>query len=340
MTRASDGTPRPILADEAKDLFSCFAPFSHILLAVSGGADSVALMVLARDWATSRRRKAPKFSVATVDHGLRKEARDEAARVAKLAKSLRMPHETLLWRGTKPKTGIQEKARLARYDLLLAHARAIKAEAIALAHHADDQAETLLMRLASGSGLSGLAGMRMVTMRDGIFVVRPMLELASARLRTTLDARGIGFVDDPSNSNDAFARVRLRKARAVLEAEGLSRERLQTLAYRMARADEALKISTVAAQHRHIIPSETGQIFAPTLFNEPLEIILRVLQASILTLGSGAELILHRLENRILDLCAARSIGKSMKFTLGGAILSLSADGRLKILPESPRRKD
>lgn len=339
MTRASDGYLRPITADEAAELFSSFDPFAHILLAVSGGPDSVALMTLARDWAKARGRKAPRFSVATVDHGLRKDAREEAALVARFAKNLRLPHETLVWRGSKPRTGLQEKARAARYDLLITHALAIRADAIALAHHADDQAETVLMRLAAGSGLSGLSGMKPVTQRDGIAILRPFLGHSSARLRATLDARGISYVDDPSNANEMFARIRLRKARAVLEAEGLTVERLQTFSGRMARADEALRFMADKAARQYEMPSETGQIFSPALFEEPSEIIVRVLQTSILKIGTGGDPTLYRLENRILELSRAHSSGKARKLTLGGAILSLSADGRLKILPEPPRRK-
>jgi tRNA(Ile)-lysidine synthase len=234
---------------------------------------------------------------------------------------------------------LQEKARAARYDLLLAYARTIKADAIAFAHHKDDQAETVLMRLASGSGLSGLAGMKPTSHRDGHFILRPFLNVPSARLRATLDARGIVYVDDPSNSNVMFARVRLRQSYAILEAEGLSVERLKTLSDRMARADDALRLMTEKAALQYVIPFETGRIYSPALLDEPSEIILRVLQGAIAEVGTGADPVLNRLESRILDLCCARSSGKPLKLTLGGAILSLSADGRLKILPEPPRRK-
>ena len=339
MTRAAVVTARPILADEAADYFASFAPYRHILLAVSGGADSIALMALARDWAKTQTRRAPKLSVATVDHGLRKEARDEAALVARFASLLRMDHALLTWRGVKPKSGIQEKARTARYDLLIAHARVIGAQAIALAHHADDQAETLLLRLAAGSGLSGLSGMKAIAWREDMPILRPLLDLPAARLRATVDERGIAFVDDPSNENDAYARVRMRKARDVLAVEGLSRERLQTLAHRLARADDALREIAALADARHEMPLPNGRAYAPSLFDEPLEILIRVVQGAVAHIGAGDEPMLHRLENKVLDLLAARTLNKSLKLTMGGAILSLSTDGCLKILPESPRRK-
>ena len=208
-----------------------------------------------------------------------------------------------------------------------------------LAHHADDQAETLLMRLASGSGITGLTGMKETTRRDEILILRPLLRLPAMRLRATVDALAIPYVDDPSNQNDAFQRVRLRKARAVLRAEGLTSDRLAIFAKRMARADDALKILADRARRSHEMPFEMGHMFAPTLFDEPHEIILRVLHASILQIGSGSEPMLYRLEDHVEDLVLAHSLGKSLKLTLGGAILAISADGRLKITSESPRRK-
>lgn len=339
MTRQAELKSRPISAEEAAALFSCFESFHHTLLAISGGPDSVALMILARDWAKARGRSAPKFSVATVDHGLRKEAGDEAELVARIAKKINMPHATLHWRGPKPKTGIQEKARTARYDMLIAHARMIKADAIAFAHHADDQAETILIRLAAGSGLAGLAGMKPVSHREEISILRPLLDLSSARLRATLIARNIDFVDDPSNENDLYARVRVRKARDVLAAEGLTGERLNILAHRMARADDALREMARIAEHRHALPLPKGRSFAPSLFDEPVEILIRVLNAAIVATAGEGEPMLHRLENRSLDLRMARNQKKALKLTIGGAVLSLSTDGRLKITPESPRRK-
>lgn len=339
MSRAADLKTRPISADEAAALFFAFETFSHILLAVSGGPDSIAMMVLARDWAKAKGRQAPKFSVATVDHGLRVEAQDEVRLVERAAKKLRMSHTTLKWDGVKPKSGLQEKARAARYNLLLAHARAIGAEAIAFAHHGEDQAETILLRLASGSGLTGLSGMKQMSMRDGIPILRPLLDLPSARLRSTLMMRNIPFVDDPSNVNDAFARVRMRKARDVLAAEGLTTERLQTLAHRLSRADDALRASAAAAECRHAMPVASGRCYASAVFDEPLEILVRLLQASIAEIGAGEEPAMQRLENHIFDLVTARRLGKSLKLTIGGTVLSVSTDGRLKIVAESPRRK-
>src|SRR5262249_58957430 len=135
-----------------------------------------------------------------------------------LARKLGLSHEILAWRGTKPKTGIEAAARAARYRLLADLARRLGAAAIATAHTLDDQAETVLMRLAAGSGPAGLAGMRPRDLRHGIVLLRPFLGLRKARLVSTLTPAGIAWARDPMNADTPSARPRLRPA-----GEGLAR---------------------------------------------------------------------------------------------------------------------
>ena len=146
----------PISADEAAALFGDLAGASGLLLAVSGGPDSTALLFLAARW---RKKSKAKLTAVTVDHGLRKEARREAAAVGKLARTLGVPHRIVKWSGSKPKSGIQQAARKARYALLASAAKKAGASHILTAHTLDDQAETVLMRMARGSGIGGLGGM-------------------------------------------------------------------------------------------------------------------------------------------------------------------------------------
>ena len=148
--------------EEASALFSGLEDLRGLVLAVSGGSDSTALLVIAARWAEGlekRRKQPPKLLAVTVDHGLRPESAREAAAVKRLARRLGVPHRTLHWRGEKPKTGLQEAARIARYRLLAEAAARAGYEHILTAHTLDDQAETVLFRLARGSGLTGLAGM-------------------------------------------------------------------------------------------------------------------------------------------------------------------------------------
>src|SRR5262249_36768196 len=157
-----------------------------------------ALMLLAQRW-RRRRTRGPELIVATVEHGLRRGSRAEANAVGALARKLGLSHEILAWRGTKPKTGIEAAARAARYRLVAPLARRPGAGAIATAHPLDDQAETVLMRLAAGSGPAGLAGMRPRDLRHGVVLLRPLLGLRKARLLATLARAGIKWADDPMN---------------------------------------------------------------------------------------------------------------------------------------------
>ena len=181
------------------------APAGPVLLAVSGGPDSMAMLVLAH--AANRGR----IAVATVDHGLRADAVAEAALVADWCAAHRLPHRTLVPAVPIAGASLQAQARGARYALLAAHARAIGAACIATAHHADDQAETFLMRAARGSGLAGLAGVRMRTVIEEVAVVRPLLDWRRAELRAIVRRLDVPFVDDPANADPRHDRTRFRR---------------------------------------------------------------------------------------------------------------------------------
>ena len=184
---------------------------SRIGIAFSGGGDSTALMHLARDWARGRH-----LMVATVDHGLRAESAAEAVLCHRAAAGLGLPHATLLWQRGTEAGNLMAAARDARLRLLSGWAARNRLEAVLLGHTQDDQAETVLMRLARGSGVDGLAGM--APRRDAFAMtwLRPMLEVSRAELRDWLESRGIGWLDDPSNDNSDYDRVRIRKADAAL----------------------------------------------------------------------------------------------------------------------------
>src|SRR5215469_13187116 len=154
----SVSTAEAIRDGEASALFHGLENLPALILAVSGGPDSTALLVLAARWA-KRLKRAPKLLAVTIDHGLRPEAAREAAAVKRLARRFGVAHRTLRWRGRKPKTGLQQAARVARYRLLAEVAAGAGYAHILTAHTLDDQAETVLFRLARGSGLMGLAGM-------------------------------------------------------------------------------------------------------------------------------------------------------------------------------------
>ena len=187
---------------------------ARVGVAVSGGPDSLALLLLA---AAAR---PDQVEVATVDHGLRAEGREEAAFVAQICERLGLPHATLTARWSEvPQTAIQERARQQRYLLLGYWAEERGLDALATAHHADDQAETLLMRLARGSGVRGLAGMRprSVTPGSHIKLIRPVLGWRRSELEAVCTKAGLNPLADPSNEDDRFERIRVRRALAGCE---------------------------------------------------------------------------------------------------------------------------
>jgi tRNA(Ile)-lysidine synthase len=317
-------------------LFSPWEAARGIVLGVSGGPDSVALMLLAAEWA---RAQPPPLYVATVDHGLREDSRGEAEMVARWATKLGLPHAILVWDGVKPKSRIQERAREARYELLFAYAARIGADHIMTAHHADDQAETILFRLLGGSGIAGLAGMASSSERNGLVLARPLLALAKADLAGFCASRAQPFFDDPSNHNPAYARTRMRRLGGLLAGEGLGRAALLRLGRRAARADAALAARACAVRAGLAARLEKDGFRADisALADEPEEILLRFLADELKLISGGKPLRLDRLEALALRFGQALRAGTACTATLGGAALQLQSNRTLVIVREGAR---
>jgi tRNA(Ile)-lysidine synthase len=356
----------PVSAAEARTLFADLKSAPALLLAVSGGPDSTALMVLAARWRAALE-DGPRLLAVTVDHGLRAESRREARAAKQLALRLGIRHRTMRWTGDKPQTGLQEAARAVRYHLLAAAARAAGAVHILTAHTLDDQAETVLLRMARGSGLTGLAAMARETTLMGqtrdagasrrkaagpLLLVRPLLDLPKARLIATLDASRISSCDDPSNCDPRFTRARLRKLMPVLAGEGLDARRLALLARRLRRAEAAIEFAVGVAASA--VSDAAWTDGAPVLLDAekfirlPAELALRVLGRAIVHAAGELPLRLGRLETLYDLLAQSSSESKSMRLghnrvrrTLAGALITLTA-GRLTIErapARSPRPK-
>ena len=332
--------------DEANALFSGLEDLRGLLLAVSGGSDSTALLVLAARWArglSERHKHPPKLAAVTIDHGLRPESRREALAVKQLARRLGVPHRTLSWRGKKPNTGLQEAARYARYRLLAEEAARSGYEHILTAHTLDDQAETVLFRLARGSGLTGLAGMAdaapIPVGRDAaIFLVRPLLRVSKARLVATLRAIGIAHSEDPTNRDPRYTRTRLRALLPGLAQEGLDADGFARLASRMRRAEATIEFAVAAARaalapgpwrHRGPIVFEIAR-FADL----PAEVALRLLGRAVTHAGNEGPVELGKLE---LLYDALRSARAPLRRTLAGALITLAPE-RLTVERAPARR--
>ena len=334
---ASTAEDAALAAADAKRLFADWKHVSALVLAVSGGPDSTALLWLATRWRNSLKR-APRLVAITVDHGLRRESRSEARAVARLARSLAVEHRTLHWHGAKPKTGLPAAAREARYRLLADAAKKIGAAHIFTAHTRDDQAETVMMRLARGSGLSGLAAMAREAPRGAVTVVRPLLDVPKARLLATLRKAGIGYADDPTNRDPAFTRARFRELMPRLIAEGIDSRNLSRLAQRLARANAALESVVSVMEHSIGRTSPAGliEIDARAFATLPDEIALRLLGRAVTAAGRDGSAELAKLEVLLATLRTAAERRARMKQTLAGAVIALKPD--LIVVDRAPPR--
>ena len=323
----------PVSAAEAKRLFSPLARVCALVLAVSGGPDSTALLMLMARWRNALKR-GPKLIAITVDHGLRRASAGEARAVKRLARRLGVPHRTVRWEGKKPASGLQEAARSARYQLLAAAAKSARAGAIVTAHTLDDQAETVLLRMSRGSGLGGLCAMARSSplpangMRE-IMLVRPLLEIPKARLVASLARAKIEFADDASNRDPRFTRARLRELMPALAREGLDARRLSRLAARLRRAEAAIEMAVddaMKALSRTPWSDRTAIAFDADKFARlPAEVGLRLLGRAVAHAGGEGAIRLGKLENLYAALAEARAAKTfRLRRTLGGALVTLT----------------
>jgi tRNA(Ile)-lysidine synthase len=325
-------------APSAADIDGLFKPLGRartLLVAISGGPDSTALLLMADDWA--RRRGRTRIEAATVDHGLRPESGEEAKAVAALCARLGVAHRVLEWKGPKPASRLQERAREARYRLLVDHANAIGADALLTAHHADDQAETVLFRLLRGSGVAGLRGMDLTTTRDGMTIARPLIGLKKRDLIAFVRARGAPFVDDPSNADPRFARTRLRALLERLSEDGLDAAALDRLARRAGETEQALAHMTADVE---ALLGPEGAIDARALYAAPIAIVQRILARRIAAAGGRdpSRIGLEKVEALALGLGDALRERRAFGANVGGALVRLTVKGRLSFAPEPPRR--
>jgi tRNA(Ile)-lysidine synthase len=306
----------------AGDLDALVKPHAKLGVAVSGGPDSLALLVLA---AAAR---PGLIEAATVDHALRRESRAEADMVEALCKRVGVPHSTLtLHWASPPKSNLQARAREGRYRLLGGWAVDRRLSAVATAHHLDDQAETLLMRLARGAGIGGLGATRVRRpLIDGVELVRPLLGWRKAELAALIAAAGVQAVDDPSNRDPGHDRVRMREW--LKRADWADPERLAASAAWLNEADEALDWALAPFVETRIARDGAALVVDPS--DMPRELQRRLLLHAFAELGAtrprGPEL------TRALE-----TLRKGTTTTLSGLKIEGGATWRLH--PAPPRRR-
>jgi len=308
----------------------------QVTLAVSGGPDSMALMLAVARWRDAGRVPGDVVDVLTIDHRLRPDAAAEAAMVAEAARRLNFAATIRVW-ASPTRAGLQEQARAARLALFAEHVAGRGGAGIVTAHTRDDQAETLVMRLARGSGLDGLAAMTPRTNIDGLLVLRPLLDVSKDRLQATVRAAGLSAVNDPSNRDAAFERVRLRAARPALAALGLTDEALARTAARLADVRGALDWQVGAMLERPdlltISPLGYAEVDRKALAAYPAALRTRLLASLLDTVGG----------RRPLPLAAAEALEQATRSdtmprrTLAGCLVAIRR-GRVMIVREPGRQ--
>jgi len=312
-----------LVARFTADLDRLIAPGEPLGLAVSGGPDSVALLLLA---AAAR---PGSVRAATVDHGLRAEAAAEAAFVADLCRRLGVPHSILKveW-PHPPDSAVQERARDARYARLASWMRGSGLAALATGHHRDDQAETVLMRLGRGAGVRGLAGMRASSAVPGdrdLRLLRPLLGWSRDELASVCSAAGVEPIRDPGNDDPRFERVRTRQtlASGLLDPQALARS-----AANLAEADEALDWAAAQEWDARVKRRAGEIVYGPEL--APMEIRRRIAGRAVRELGSegGGQELRGRELDRLMD---ALDAGRSA--TVRGVLCSGGVEWRFAVAP-------
>jgi tRNA(Ile)-lysidine synthase len=276
-------TPAAALSAALETAFARVRP-ARLGVAVSGGGDSLALLVLLADWAGSA---GVALDVVTVDHRLRPDAADEARTVAAHAGALGLRHTILTWQGWSGDGNLPAAARAARYGLLAQWAQARGIGQVCLGHTADDQAETVLMNLARGSGVDGLAAMRS-RHRDasGVVWLRPLLDVRRAALREVLRQRGLAWAEDPANSDPRYERIRARALVSAPPLPGLDVPRLTATARRMAAARAVLdQAAATAAERLTAVQAGDFVVPAPGFFELPEDTRWRLLAATLCTVS-------------------------------------------------------
>ncbi len=318
------------------DLDKLFSPVANnktIALAVSGGADSLALMVLVSRW-KKQLSSPPQFHVYSVDHGLRDEAQDEVKFVLTTARDLGFEARNLVL-GAARTPASQAMARRGRYQVICQAMAEDRAEVLLTGHHAHDQGETVLMRLAHGSGISGLAGMRRFASVEGVEIFRPLLDISREKLARVVEEAQIRPVIDPSNCDERYERVRWRKVMPHLGELGLDFRGLNRFSSRMARADRALEHMS-RSKFSEVVSNEGFGIFSilnTSLMAEPEEISIRLL--SLMLDGASGKAGSGELA-QVEALCGALRTDRFRGQTLAGCCVELYED-RLLVFRETGR---
>jgi tRNA(Ile)-lysidine synthase len=313
------------LDDAFAAAMAALGPFEarpHLAAAVSGGADSLALALLAGRWVSAR---GGRVTALTLDHGLRPESAGEARRVGAWLAARDIAHDILEWPGAKPRSAIQARARAARYAILGEWCRNAGVLHLLLAHQMEDQAETLLLRLAGGSGPDGLAGMSAVVEMPQVRILRPLLGISRRAIESFLAGLGQEWIEDPSNRDPRFARTRVRAVLPALAAQGVTAESLAAAARRFADVRLALEAATAAllARAARVHPAGFAVLSLFELRAAPAEIAARALARALAAVGGREHPPALAKAARLLGAASARPENRGNVAALAGCVVEL-----------------
>ncbi|PCI50883.1 MAG: tRNA lysidine(34) synthetase TilS [Alphaproteobacteria bacterium] len=327
----------PLTQAEFRNLLLPPRSASAIAVAVSGGADSLALTVVLGEYCL---REGISLTALTVDHGLRGDSAQEARTVGSWLEKRGIAHVILKWQGDKPQSNIQDQARLARYRLMGEWCQENDIARLFLGHHQGDQAETFLIRLFRGSGIDGLSAMKIrsdfpvpLSGRGDITLHRPLLAVPKARLEATLRHMNQPWIEDPSNQNETYTRIKVRNLLKQNDIEGLNAERMAQTAARMGRVQSLLLSLTGDLTRQSVIyfPQAYAEVELLPLLSAHEEIALRCLASLVRRIGGG------KYTPRLMRLEALYDRLKTTGFsgqTLGGCLISPLGDNRVMISRE------
>lgn len=310
--------PYTLLRERVAAHFGAKVP-DNLGIGVSGGSDSMGLLTVLADWAHNG---GPVLRAVTVNHGLRPEAEQEAAHVAQVCEALGIGHDVVAWQGWNGQGNLPDQARRARYGLMADWAEARGIGQVAIAHTVDDQAETFVMRLAREAGVDGLAAMTRQWRHGPVEFCRPALSLSRDELRRVLHERGVAWVDDPTNHDTAFERVRVREALKTLEGLGVSARALSNVAHHMSEVRETVYWYVFMAA-RECVTFQSGDVLIDrAAFRTLQRDIARRLVQHVLQWLSGAD---YAPRGRSVDLLL-EAIRGGTTMTLHGCLMSVATE--------------
>jgi len=292
---------------------------TNFIVAVSGGADSLALAFLTKVYAL-KRDLYPRYFI--VDHKLRKESTYEANKVKRILKSLKINSNVLTWKGKKPVNNIQSLARAKRYELLLSKCKTLKINNLVFGHHIDDLIENFFLRMARGSGLKGLVSLGINTQFKNINLIRPLIKFNKKDLIFLSKFIFNFYVDDPSNHDVKFNRIKVRNLIKEFENFGLDQKKFQLTIENLKESDQSIKFYAERNKRENSIFNHRKDelILKENFFDNSREVIFRSLSDLIHLIGKKPNFVRGKKIENILSKIKAGKLGK---VTLGGCVIKM-----------------